>query len=1032
MSKRILLPFFLIIFILAAIPGRNRALADTADQVPRHAISITVDLDRQTLLGTSRIRLPAGMPLVLHGGPLQITGAVLEQLNTTPVLVRMGPDNTMRVPAAPAPQTLLLSWSLDLSAGRSGDNLLGREGITLAGHWHPVPDRDMLYSLEAVLPGNFTAVCEAETVTEEKGDKTRFRASYDHPIRSLHLAAGPYVVRSVTVGTIRLFTYFFPEDAGLADGYLESAASYLRRYEKLLGPFPFSRYAIVENRLPTGYGMPTFTLLGQAVVRLPFIRDTSLGHEILHSWFGNSVELKGNDNWCEGLTTYLADQSFAEDRDRGWEYRKNQILRYLAYVPRDNTMTLADFQGVGDNRPMAEKIRAIGYDKGAMFFHLLRQRLGDKAFFKALRTFYAEKKYQRASWKDLEETFSRVGGRDLGPLFDQWLHRADLPDISMQLVQVEQQEGASHIIFHLVQHTEQPYTLPVRVVIHTLNERLEQVVELRDKDQKVELVVEDLPTEIVLDPEYDVMRRLAVEERPPILNGFLGSRHQVVLKPDEGAEIYQPLLALFEERGSRIVDSGELKNSELGGASVLFLGPSAHRASLFAGTVRKDGFFVDVRRNPLNSRETMVLVDSSSVAETRAVVRRLRHYGKYSFLHFRNGRIREKRIAPSARGIRRELVRAPAGMPVAGMRSFARIIDDLADSRVVYVGETHTDYGSHLLQLQIIQALYGRDPDLAIGLEMFPRSSQQALDDYIEGRISTEREFIKASRYYSVWGYDYRMYRDIIAYARKHRIPLVALNLDKQIVSQVFRSGCTDGLDESQLAQVAAERDLDLPGYRKRLREIHARHQRSPHGSDFKGFFQAQSMWDETMAESIVNYLRRYPDRRMVVLAGTGHVYRDSAIPPRVARRLPVSQRVVAAENGMETGLEQGRQLDYLVFAPSVSLPPAPKIGVVLNEEKVRFNGSETARMRIVRISPHGKAGEAGLKEQDVILSIGETEIHSIDDIKIELMERQSGDRIRMKILRQHSLLPDEVLEVTVQLSAMQPGAAMPPGHPGK
>jgi len=51
------------------------------------------------------------------------------------------------------------------------------------------------------------------------------------------------------------------------------------------------------------------------VVRLPFITETSLGHEVLHSWFGNSVEVDaGQGNWCEGLTTYLADQAFAADK----------------------------------------------------------------------------------------------------------------------------------------------------------------------------------------------------------------------------------------------------------------------------------------------------------------------------------------------------------------------------------------------------------------------------------------------------------------------------------------------------------------------------------------------------------------------------------------------------------------------------------------------------------------------------------------------------------------------------------------------
>ena len=71
--------------------------------------------------------------------------------------------------------------------------------------------------------------------------------------------------------------------------FAREAKQYIQLYETLFHPFPFKRFAIVENFLPTGISMPTYTLLGQEVVRLPFIVETSLGHEVLHQWFGNQV-----------------------------------------------------------------------------------------------------------------------------------------------------------------------------------------------------------------------------------------------------------------------------------------------------------------------------------------------------------------------------------------------------------------------------------------------------------------------------------------------------------------------------------------------------------------------------------------------------------------------------------------------------------------------------------------------------------------------------------------------------------------------
>ena len=129
----------------------------------------------------------------------------------------------------------------------------------------------------------------------------------------------------------------------------------------------------------------------------------------------------------------------------------------------------------------------------------------------------------------------------------------------------------------------------------------------------------------------------------------------------------------------------------------------------------------------------------------------------------------------------------------------------------------------------------------------------------------------------------------------------------------------------------------------------------------------AQSIWDEAMAETIVRQLSDNPDRQMVVIAGNGHIYKDTGIPPRVQRRLNITQSVVSSTDQEGTGQETGYQVDYLLYTLPVSLKPAPKIGVVLSTEKINEDDDQT-RLRIVQISPHGKAGEAGIEENDLIL----------------------------------------------------------------
>lgn len=1023
------------LLVLFSIPVFSVA-AQGEPMIAENTINIAFDLDHRTVTGTSRIILPPDMPLTLYCGNLVISATLLEKAGQTPMVLKPSDSNLIRVPPADVAQTLYISWTLVVPEHGEATNLISTEGITLAGLWHPVPDIDMRYSLEALLPDNFTGITEGETLVycKDKTDNRYLSATFDHPVRSINFAAGPYTVtyRKMDNG-ITLAAFFFEEDLGLAEEYLDKTASYISRYEKLIGPYPYSRYSIVENRLPTGFGMPTYTLLGQAVVRLPFIKDTSLGHEILHSWFGNSVHLDDTGgNWCEGLTTYLADQLYAEEQGNGIEYRKNQLLRYGSYVHPDNSMTLEQFVNASDSQPMARQVRAIGYDKASMVFHMLRVKLGDDRFYKGLQEFYRKMRFTRAGWLDLQDSFTNVADTDLTGFFDQWLSRLDIPKLEIDKIDVSQKEGKSVITFTVKQKSIEPYELDLPVAVQTRTGETVQTVSISGRADEVKITVDDLPIAMTIDPAYDLMRVLRREEEAATWSRFMGAKDKiVVLPPADKADRYAPLLPVLEELGSQTVNADELGWDDLEEGGFLFLGNSPQSLGIFADPNHAPiGFTLDVRKNPLAPDQVMALVTSSSVEETAAVARKLSHYGKYSYLYFEGGQAGEKRTEASVSGIRVELFEQPEGVRVPDIRSFDDILAELAKNRVVYVGEMHTDMGTHILQLQIVQALFQADPNLAIGMEMFPRSAQEVLDGYINGTIATEEEFLRKSDYFKVWGYDYRLYREIISYARRHQIPIIGLNINKEIVSQVFQDGSLDGLSQEQLDAIPAERKLDIPGYRDRLAQAFSSHDANGFTAEqLGGFLQAQSIWDETMAETIVRYLESNPDKRMVVIAGNGHVYKDTGIPPRVKRILDIPQSVVSSISYGNTGLETGYQMDYLLYTRAIELEPAPKVGVVLEVEKEDEDAGQ-ARVRITRISPHGKAGEAGIKEQDIVLAVDNFAVHDINDIKIGIMDKRPGDRVTLRVLREHVLLPDEELELEVELSSPMNTGGMPPTHP--
>ena len=211
-----------------------------------------------------------------------------------------------------------------------------------------------------------------------------------------------------------------------------------------------------------------------------------------------------------------------------------------------------------------------------------------------------------------------------------------------------------------------------------------------------------------------------------------------------------------------------------------------------------------------------------------------------------------------------------------------KLAQQLATKRVVFVGEIHDRYDQHLNQLEVIQRLQGSDPNLAIGVEYFPRSSQPHIDDYIAGKIN-EQEFLRAAGYFENWGYDYRLYAPIFRYAREQHIPVRALNVPNSLPAAVAKVGIK-GLTEAQRANLPREMEPAGEAYRKRLRQAFQAHGATKPG-DFEHFVEAQSVWDAGMAETAAAYLDANPGRRLVILCGSGHVAFGDGVPQRLERR---------------------------------------------------------------------------------------------------------------------------------------------------
>jgi aminopeptidase N len=976
------------------------------------------------LIGTSKITIEPGRELTLLFHGLEVTGTLLRyESGREHALLPI--QHVLILPSTKTSRTLYLSYTKTIEG--DFDNLISPEGISLTSNWYPLPEQPMRFHVTAILPDHFSAILEADSFPLKRQGNT-VSAAFSRPVTNIHFAAGPYFVEKQQVREgLFVYSMFFKEDKELAGGYLQAAANYLNRYEKEFGPYPYNHYAIVANRLPTGYGMPTFTLLGQMVLRLPFIKETSLGHEIVHSWFGNAVDVDySRGNWCEGLTSFLADHAYREEKGEGLADRRESITRYHSYVHKESAISLAAFTSASHNQPMAAARRAVGYTRGALLFHELCEKIGSQPFHEGLRRFYTNNQGKPANWDDLKKSFEIASGSDLGTFFSERLKRSDIPELGVEDIKVEYSPNNHILSFTLLQQSEEPFSLVVPIQIKTMSSTITVNSEITVQKTRVAIPLDQLPLEFTVDPEHSFLRKLTDEELPAVWSRFMGAEKQlVILAKESDRDLYQPVLDALAAKKLTLTTAAKVTNLELSENDLLFLGlDQAPSRALFGLPDRpKQGFTLDVRRNPLNRSHVAVLVSSSEKDQTMAVGRRLSHYGKYSYLEFKNGRNSEKRIQPTNSGLHFVLEELPAGCITTSLSPFEQIVEKLADAQVVYMGESHTSLPDHLLQLRIIEALHGKNPNLAIGMEMFPTSSQAALNRYtLSGEEVDERTFLKESDYYNVWRFDYRFFRDILRFARKNHIPVVGLNLDRQIVSEVFRSGGTDSLDKEVQDSLPMDRNLDMEGYGERLSLMHNVHMQGSHGSGAEsGFIQAQGIWDETMAENIAAFLTKQPDYRMVVLAGSQHTRKDSGIPPRVARRLPVQQASVLNIYTNSAPANLNQVADYYFLAAPAELPESPKIGIVL---EAQTENNQTFQ-KISQLSPHGKAAAAGLLEGDILREVNGNPVSDMADLRIAMLGTNAGETIDIKVVRTKGA---EKLELLFKVELTIPPASQP--HP--
>ncbi|MDH5639835.1 MAG: M1 family aminopeptidase [Nitrospira sp.] len=558
---------------------------------------------------------------------------------------------------------------------------IGPEGVYLSGESQWYPDIEGSFStfrLKVQVPDSWTVVTQGH---QEAGTVSGGRVSsmWVVPERSeaLTLVANTFVTKSRTWTSrggqpIELATYFFADNAHLADEYLDATATYLDAYIPILGEFPFDRFSVVENFFASGLGMPSFTLLGSGSIQRHYIQPYALGHEIVHSWIGNSVfNRAGHGNWVEGLTTFLANYYWHElthDDRQAFEQRRMMLEGYSVYVDPEQDYPVARFVTKSD-----EKDNAIGYQKSAFVFHQLRREIGDDAFWRGLKVFVGQYRNRPADWRNIEAVFAQESRHDLRSFFEQWIERGGAPSLSLGAADAHLVKGNDgRPVWEMTIRVRQDgptfrMPVPLKIVMKNGVETKWVPVEA-SVESTAHVSVSDQPLLVQLDPELTIFRRIARSQLTPMLNGYATDRTRTVVGAfSDPASPLQRIITRIADQEARLSDSRKTQVLSGGGATI----PRNGSVLVLAGAEQKsivdpiaaescgdfvrlgeEGFRVDgetyegtemavlltCRRAHAPGSVVTILYGFSSAAVEK-VSRFLFYYGWQSYVVFRNGTV---------------------------------------------------------------------------------------------------------------------------------------------------------------------------------------------------------------------------------------------------------------------------------------------------------------------------------------------------------------------------------------------------------
>jgi uncharacterized iron-regulated protein len=334
----------------------------------------------------------------------------------------------------------------------------------------------------------------------------------------------------------------------------------------------------------------------------------------------------------------------------------------------------------------------------------------------------------------------------------------------------------------------------------------------------------------------------------------------------------------------------------------------------------------------------------------------------------------------------------------------AELAARLSSTRLLLIGEEHTNVECHRVQYRVLEALIKSGRRVLIGLEMYPYTEQRFLDQWRDNLL-TEEGFLRLSRWYEHWGYNWLYYRDIFMLARDHRVSMHAVNTPREVVSAVRKKGLAN-LAPEEAAHIPKDIDADNADHMTFFKTTFEGNEGPVHGSGmgdemWKNMLGAQATWDATMGYNAVEALKQHGDPKaiMVVLVGSGHVAYGLGIERQAKKWFdgPIASIIPVSVGTPARGIEKDTQASYANFTWGIAHEADTTYPMMGASMAV---GQGEAGRRVIIVQEGSPAARAGVKVGDILQSLDGVALADKETYNRVIAAKRWGDAAPLVVKR--------------------------------